>query len=454
MTTMINKNIVNICSNSEGYLFAGVQSGTTYISTNEGLTWSPTDSVIQNGYLFSQFVDRNDIIYKSLSGIGTLRSTDSGFHWTTVNNNVLVSFSETSSDTLYAISSFDGFSEYGVYKSSDNGLSWEISSGTPNSQLAALGALNNGVVLTSGLNGEIYRSLDYGESFHTKRTRPNTINAIIIGKNKNIFAGSFALGIYKSPDAGNSWTQVDNGSIEGGLNAMVFSPNQDIFVAAQGGIYKSTDQGETWIECNIGLIKKWTQDITVNSRGDLFAATFGNGVVRSTDNGLNWQTCNEGLADTNIMKIVVGKDNYLFAGCSVEGVYRSTNNGNTWHFMENGPYKYTSVRGLSADTAGHVCAISDKLYYSSDQGDNWAISNFSFDDTLWEIAFDTKGHLFVSTYFSSVFRSDDYGVSWNEFSNGLPSNINVSSFAGAEDGNVFAGTINGVYRTNKPRYVY
>ncbi len=449
-TSMSDSNIVSLSCNSEGYLFAGTQKGNTYLSTNEGTIWTRTDSVKQNSFLLSQFIDKNDIIYKGLSGWGTFRSTDNGFHWTKVNNNVLVSFSEKSSNNFYAISSFDGSSVFGVYKSTDNGKTWKISPGTPSNQLVALSALNNGVVLVSGLNGEILRSLDYGESFSRKYSRPNTIEALVIGKDHTIFAGSFALGIYKSTNGGNSWSEVDNGIIKGGLNAMAITPNQDIFVAAQGGIFKSTNNGVNWIESDSGLVDKWTQDITVNSKGDIFVGTTLDGVLCSMDNGASWQRCDSGLTETNISSIAAGKDDYLFANCSVGGVFRSTNNGNSWQFIDNGPLQLSFRKRLTADTIGHVCAISDHLYYSNDQGNNWTMSNFSFDAMLWEIAFDNNGHLFVSTYFGSVYRSDDYGVTWNEFSNGLPSSTNVSSFAASGDGYIYAGTIDGVYKTINP----
>jgi hypothetical protein len=64
---------------------------------------------------------------------------------------------------------------------------------------------------------------------------------------------------------------------------------------------------------------------------------------------------------------------------------------------------------------------------------------------------DHSGHLYQSTEEGKIYRSDDFGATWNDFSLGLPVNgTAISSYAVADDGHLFVGTGSGVYRSVEP----
>ena len=164
---------------------------------------------------------------------------------------------------------------------------------------------------------------------------PSDHNVVWVGTGEaNIFRSShIGNGIYKSTDAGESWTHM--GLTETGTIARVVvhptDPNT-VWVAASGqeyrdnperGVYKTTDGGQTWE--NVLFIDDMTGAIDVVIHPDdpntLYAATWqrrrskgndprnepafsgsddlfsGSGAWKSTDGGSNWNQVNSGLPD-------------------------------------------------------------------------------------------------------------------------------------------------------------
>jgi ligand-binding sensor domain-containing protein len=433
-----------LASDSKSRLFAGTQSGTTYRSTDGGVSWVKLDLTDPHFVMRTIFVDRNDRIFRSLGGLGIQRSTDQGNTWTLVSTDDVASIDSDSTGMLF------GGTGGGVTRSSDEGTTWQI---TPGAYALAITALDNGIVLASGLNGEIMRSVDHGVNFASISTTPQgVVTALSTGSGGLVFAGSFAYGVFRSVDRGKSWMEADSGVTSRAINSLLIGPNGEVFVATQHGVFKSVDNGESWTESDTGITTKWTFDLCLAPGGRLFAATNGGGLFVSLDTGATWQPSGEGVIAPSIRKVVCGPNGTMYAGCYPGGLYRSPDIGAHWQLLSAVFGQYESVRTVSADTSGHVAAATDfSLKCSDDNGVNWSPVTYAFPYSLWTVFLDLSGHLYQSTGAGKVYRSDDFGTTWSDFSSGLPVNgLAISSFAVGDDGHIFAGTGTGVFRSIGP----
>ena len=129
-------------------------------------------------------------------------------------------------------------------------------------------------------------------------------------ENSDIVYTATTHGVYKSTNAGGSWTQVLDVPM---ANDLVIHPeNTDLLVAGVGnlgspdrGIYRSTDGGQNWTEITQNLPQDFQGKIQLNfapSNPDILYASIGNGftfndgaswLCRSTDFGANWAVVNQ-----------------------------------------------------------------------------------------------------------------------------------------------------------------
>ncbi len=177
---------------------------------------------------------------------------------------------------------------YGIYRSLDTGRTWEhkglsdshriprirIHPRDPDHLYAAVMGHLSGPSEERG----IYRSVDGGDSWEKilfindevgfvdlamDPSNPRILYASawrVIRTPYSLESGGEGSGIWKSTDAGDTWTQItgkDNGLPDGplGISGIAISPvNPDriwvIIEAAEGGVFRSDDGGETWRKIN------------------------------------------------------------------------------------------------------------------------------------------------------------------------------------------------------------
>jgi photosystem II stability/assembly factor-like uncharacterized protein len=189
------------------------------------------------------------------------------------------------------------------------------------------------------------------------------------------FTGTTGGGVWKTDDGGNSWNNITDGQIAvGSIGSIRVAPSDpNVIYAGTGsadprgnvsigkGIYKSSDAGKTWTLMGlekggqIGRIEIHPQNPDV-----VFAAVLGNpftynperGVYRSKDGGKTWERLLFVNDKTGAMDLVMDPNNprILYAGMwQVQrkpwtlvdggpdgGVYQSKDGGDTWKKLEAG----------------------------------------------------------------------------------------------------------------------
>jgi photosystem II stability/assembly factor-like uncharacterized protein len=390
-------------------IFAGT-SGGVYLSTNNGLNWTPVNNELpaSAGNVNALVINGNQI-YAGIGGSGIYLSTNNGSSWSGINNGLpnTISALAIEGSTIFA-----GIYGNGVYISSNNGLNWtEVNNG-----------LSNKYINSIAING----------------------NYIFAGA----CLGNGPSGVFLSTDNGSNWSQVNNGLTDTLVSAITIS-GDNIFAGTASGTYRSTNNGTNWLRLNNGLpTNAYIRSLNFN-KNNIFAGTDLNGIYISTDDGLNWSSENSGLPASNILTLAVNGNNIL-AGTNGNGIYISTDNGSTWNESSNG-LTNTSIDAMVINGNNiFTAAGGEGIYLSSNDGSSWShLKNGTPDAYIYSLAL-SGNNIFAGTRTSGVYMSTDNGTDWYGANNGLDLwNVeNYISLASNGD-NILAGTWEGnVYLSN------
>ncbi len=328
------------------------------------------------------------VFYMGTTGGGIWKTDDAGTHWTSVSDGFLdngnigaLDVADSDPNIIYAgtgSASIRGNVSVGtgVWKSTDAGASWRYI-GLPES--GAIGKLvvhptNPNVVYVAALghpfgkNSErgVYRTSDGGVTWQHVLALNDSTGAVSIvmspdnprelwagmwraeRKPWTIISGGPEGGLYRSRDAGDTWTKVAGGLPTGvvgkvGVTQSPADPNRLwVLIEAEpdGGLYRSDDRGETWTRVNT--------DARVRGRGFYYTHVRADPVrrevvyvmnvplLRSTDGGATFATVPVPHGDTHDIWINPLHPD-IFALADDGGTVVTLNGGRTFSTMYNQP---------------------------------------------------------------------------------------------------------------------
>jgi photosystem II stability/assembly factor-like uncharacterized protein len=279
------------------------------------------------------------------------------------------------------------------------------------------------------------------------------------------YFGAAAGGVWKTTDAGVNWTPVFDHESNPSIGAIAIAPSDpNVIYVGTGepcfrgditygnGMYKSVDAGKTWTHIGLEdsrhiakiLIDPRNPDLVyVAALGHAFGPNEERGVFRTTDGGKTWQKVlykddKSGAVD---LEFAGGNSHVLYAalyqvirkpwdivsGGPGSGLYKSSDGGSTWHQIKAHGFPDVLLGRIGIATSpadpqrvyALVEAANDKggIYVSHDAGETWQF--VTGDHRLIQRAF-YYIHIFADPsdadriYVQNVgsYRSTDAGKTW------------------------------------------
>jgi photosystem II stability/assembly factor-like uncharacterized protein len=296
--------------------------------------------------------------------------------------------------------------------------------------------------------------------------RGGRVNAVsgVVGEPSTFYFGSVGGGVWKSANSGRTWTPVFDSQPIASIGAIAVAPsNPSVVYVGTGeadmrsqisygnGMYKSSDAGKTWTHIGLDNTRQIGRVIVDPKNPNLvFVAALGHvygpnperGVYRSRDGGATWQKVLFKNADVGAIDLAFDPQDSRIIYATLwntrrppwsiyppsygpgSGIFKSTDGGTTWQPLTNGvPTEGVGRIGLAVapNARNRVYAIVDAksggLYASEDAGANWKL--VSADKRIWgrgwyfnKIVVDPKNPEIVYVSNTSLYRSTNGGANW------------------------------------------
>ena len=297
-----------------------------------------------------------------------------------------------------------------------------------------------------------------------------TTVAGVPSNNQLYYMGATGGGVWKTENAGLTWVNVSDDHFKvgtiGAIAVALSDPNviyvgtgeksiRGVTTSHGDGVYKSTDAGESWT--HVGLpeagqiarikIHPKNPDLAyVAVQGQIWGPSEERGVYRTKDGGASWEQVLAVDPQTGATDLRIDPTNprilyaamwehgrkpwYVLSGGRAGGIFKSTDSGDSWTKLTTGLPELIGKIGVdvSASNPSRLYAIVEAmpgeggLYRSDDGGESWQLKNG--DRILWtrswyymHIAADPVDENTVYVLNAPFMKSIDGGVTFEKKSN-------------------------------------
>lgn len=201
-------------------------------------------------------------------------------------------------------------------------------------------------------------------------------------------------------------------------------PNTYFVSCFKSGLFKTTDAGMSWTPLTDNLIEQvYVSEVDANDANTIYIGT-SLGISKSLDGGANW-TSTPRVAETKDLLLKSDNQNVILAGCK-DGIYRSEDGGASWNLVQAAD----RVEDLeSHPTNANILYAStndspSNFYRSEDGGQTWSENTSFGQGTFMKVAttpaepdyvylINSRDHLGDDS-FEGVYRSTDAGLTFTK----------------------------------------
>ncbi len=393
-------------------VFKSTDAGATWNTT--GLSWTQSQSRAINKIVINP--SNPQILYAACNRVvgGIFKSTNGGTSWTQYHAGDVkdLIIHPDSLNVLYCVSADPwGNSLNGIFRSVDSGVTWtRLSSGLP--------------AATSMGRAQLAMA-------------PSNHQTLYVGISQTISAGAGLLGVYKTANAGASWTLQANTpnfySGQGWYNLVIAVHPTNAAVVYSSGLdcYKSTDSGVTWTRKSVWSYPPGNPQYAhadhhelIFKPGDpntILAGTDG-GIYKSINGGDTWTSLNNGLACYQFY--AMGNDalnsSVCYGGTQDNGTNKYTGS-NTWNWVMSGDGGYCTVDYTNSNIV--YAEIQRGTHYkSTNAGSSWSTIQSGitgYGEWVTPVAMDPTNPSVLYTSTTQVYKTTNGGVTWSAISPSL-----------------------------------
>ncbi|MBK9225764.1 MAG: T9SS type A sorting domain-containing protein [Ignavibacteria bacterium] len=447
----------------EDYIKYGGRNSGIYISTNSGDTWAqpgggfPMNDVNLGRVSLDISRSNPQVIYAlaaatSGSSRGLYKTTNGGTNWTQINAsaapssnyawfNRICKVSPTNADKVFA-----GGLEMSL--SNNGGTSLTTVATSHVDQHAVAFAPSNSDFIVIGNDGGIDYSINGGSTWQYSTTLPVTqfyAGEIDYNDPNTILGGTQDNGTVRTTGSVGSWNEIYGGD---GFYCLVDYVNpQNVYASSQtGGIGRSVDGGQSFNSGTTGLDLTYTNWMTPyvmdkNNPQVLYCGTY---KIHKTTNGMqSWTSISPDLANRHVANLgtittvdaAKSNPNVIYCGTDDANVWVTTNSGTNWSKINAGlPYRWVTRVAVHPDSA-NVCYVTlsgykvdstgSHIFRTTNYGSSWnSIRGNLPDAPINDVVIDpvNTNTLYIGTDITVMYTTD-LGANWYLLGNGIPSNV-------------------------------
>lgn len=400
--------IVSICGTENGRVlavastFSGLVIPEIYFSSNRAMTWT---TVLSDIHFFPNEIiyDEQNEVFIAATNKGVWKSSDNGLTWVSMNQGpineltTLRHIHKVKNTGTLLVSAF-----YNVFRSDDGGQSWAQ---LPGNMFGRGGFDDDGAgnIYKTGDEEGLYFSNDDGLSWAERLDdgMPAAVEMVKIGNNSSLYiSGSKHAGLLQYNEDSEQWIQV--GVPEYAINAIHAIPNSDVvLVATDDSLFRSTDKGMSWQRANEGIDHPFFRGLGQYGN-EVVAMNVFKGFYFSSDLGQSWSQGSGTLPSQIASNMISTNLNKIFVTTAFE-ITMSPNKGVVW---------VSYMQGLPAQTPGNTLAFVQRA--------------------------GQPGYLYCDVPFGNLYRTN-IGIggpaNWQPYDNGLPDDL-LYSMVGSLDNNM------------------
>ena len=410
----------------------------------QGNFFIPTNGPF-GGMIISTFISASGDIYISTQTEGMYRSSNNGMSWEQINNGLprdpyrlamVGSFVERPNGVLYASCSMPG-----LLRSTNGGNSWEnILPDTLNLPTSFLIFGNDDTMYVSTIDKGIIRSVDLGRTWIQMNTGlPSWRTSLYMTKQGELIAGCEMYGLFAYDYNLGVWKNINNGVTPTYINAFASKPDGELFAATDWGILFSSNHGARWEYLPRNVLQYiWTLALT--NHGDIIGGSKRGIIYRySMTNGAWSMSIIQAPTRNHISDIYVAADGSWYVSTDANGLLRTLDEGQTWEELSKGVQPAYAF-SLVSDTSGRVYAGSSAcVYASTNSGTDWTRqipANANRDFNMFAV--NSRNDVFALA--DSLSRSTDNGATWKTIHSGLKNALVLVAGTDVHD-HLFAFTV-------------
>lgn len=415
--------------------------------------------------------DNSNLLVSATKNGLIYRSEDAGSHWTPVRFTQSLSLAvrtmKVSAETTpaYYLGGVPGFpDETGLYKSTDDGRSWQPLSGMAGKGVYSLATYaKEPNIIAAGAHDGVYMSTDSGATWNRispiENAEMQLVTSIAINPDnpRIIYAGTAHLP-WKTENGGETWASIHTGMID---DSDVFSIEIDaahpehvlasacsgiylsnsggaqwgkmlgvprtsrrtytirrdpalqgvIYAGTSQGLWKSTNEGAAWTQVSPMIAKALAFDSKTKK---LYLATEDRGLVVTEDGGKTFRQINNGFVNRNLKSLIESKSGF-YAASPYDGngtnVYRMTFEGEWTAIKPPATIRPSNLLSIASVNATTLFGINNGgLLRSADGGKVWTVVK-GLKGRVRDVEVLGPKSLLAGTS-EGLFRSDDLGVKW------------------------------------------